>query len=432
LFPAWFVGALVFAMASSALANPFFIGRFDGLAGGPLNKDSFAAYWNPAAMARTGSRIQLHGVAVYRKGTFDRFIEENGIPPELAAANGGKNKTERIGVVPALAGSTGLDFGPWTLGIGGGAFIDRAGTMLWDSTPNAAPEFPGARDGSQRWAGIATHFVIFSPGLGLALAHRDAGLSIGATVFMNSVNLSTVRARNADRSDRLVDARGRLSEGRILFKDGKDIRPTVAVGARWEVAKDFIMAAAWHGGTTYKLDGEVLITFGLAEETRAPAKLAFPVADMFRLGLEFGISPRVRVRSEVELGKWSVVQRQKAINTDNGENILDIPRFFRDTLKKRFVVEWQANPNLTLFSMAAYETGTTPMRTHEPGLAEADNMELGLGTAWSISKTWVFKSALTWQEFAERTVSGSIQSPPQNGHYTDRRIYLTADVEARW
>ena len=37
-----------------SLANPFFVGRFNGLLGGPLDQSSFALYWNPAGIVNIG------------------------------------------------------------------------------------------------------------------------------------------------------------------------------------------------------------------------------------------------------------------------------------------------------------------------------------------------------------------------------------------
>ena len=203
---------LVFSLMGigTAIANPFFIARFDGIEGGILNTGAYSSYWNPAGMVDAGRRFQLHTMSVYRTATFNRFIEENGIEPEFAEVNGGTNQTGRGGIVPGLATTHSWIGDEWSLAVGGGFYIDRAGTMKWDSKPDADPAFPGAVDGPQRWAGISDPNGHSQPGTRLAVGHRKSRLSVGATLLLNYADLTTVRAQNVGRTDAVIDDRGQL------------------------------------------------------------------------------------------------------------------------------------------------------------------------------------------------------------------------------
>ena len=120
------------------------------------------------------------------------------------------------------------------------------------------------------------------------------------------------------------------------------------------------------------------------------------------------------------------------MNLANGELLLDVAREFDDTYKNRLSALWRLDQSKTLLGLISYESGATPTRTHEPGLAESNNFEFGLGGTWTLSPRWVLKSSFVWQEFDDVTVTDSVQRPPQNGEYTDRRLFLTTDMEVRW
>ena len=55
-----------FTTLGTALANPFFLGRFSGLRGGPNDTGPFAVYWNPSNLAKAGLAVQLSTLGVVR------------------------------------------------------------------------------------------------------------------------------------------------------------------------------------------------------------------------------------------------------------------------------------------------------------------------------------------------------------------------------
>ena len=123
----------------------------------------------------------------------------------LGLANAGENQTGAFGLVPAVAVSHGLRLDNFELGLGLAWFIDRAEKTNWRKNLAAPAEFPGAVDGPQRWATVNTNLLILSTALGLGVKYRPLKLSVGVSPIFNYTQLSTVRARNPDGSDSLVD-----------------------------------------------------------------------------------------------------------------------------------------------------------------------------------------------------------------------------------
>lgn len=424
------LAAGVLLLGGAANANPFNIGRFGGLEGDPMNTGPFAIYWNPAALSAPGGRIGLHGLGVLRQASYDRPAEE-GVPPDEAAANSGLSTLSSGGVVPALAGGYGWLLGDFELGVAGGVYIASAGNTDWEKDLAAPDQHPGAVDGPQRWHSMATTMSIVSPSLGLAAKHRPTGLSLGVAPVLNFARLSTVRARTVDKRRRLNDERGQLAEGRILLEDATDTAVTFVAGLRWDATENLAFAVTWHQGTEYQLEGDAFITFGLAEETIEPARINLPVADVLRVGAAVSPLDWLTLRPSLEWGRWSVMDRQIAINRRDKSELIRIERDFSDTFAFLLRGDFHVLPWLDLQVGGGYELGATPQEAHEPGLAESDHWHAGAGAAFAITDNLRLMGSFVWQQFADVTVTDSSQKPDANGTYTDQRQFFTLDLEVR-
>ena len=106
-----------------------------------------------------------------------------------------------------------------------------------------------------------------------------------------------------------------------------------------------------------------------------------------------------------------------------------IERRFQDTLATRLRSDFKVLEDITLHAGFEYETAATPTKTHEPGLAESESVQLGVGGTFRLSERLALTSSFIWHQFADVRVEDSIQAPTQNGDYTDRRLYLTVDLE---
>ena len=150
-----------------------------------------------------------------------------------------------------------------------------------------------------------------------------------------------------------------------------------------------------------------------------------------RLESAFRLTESLTLRPQYAWMQWSIFERQQAINADNGEVVLSQERFFNDVQAFKLAVDWLATKAVTLHFSAQFETNATPIRTFEPGLAESENWEFGLGLSLPLSESLALGASFTWQQFADVEVSNSVQKPTMNGAYTDRRQYVTIDLEVQ-
>lgn len=426
--------AVVFGLlcgATAASANPFFIGRYQGLRGDPVDQSAFSIFWNPAGLATEGGKMHLHLMYVNRQATYDRVAEWNGEAEDSAAANAGLNHTGAAGLAPALGGAWGTTLGDFTLGLGAAFYVARAGATNWRPAYDAPAEHPGAIDGPNRWATINTSMLIYSPSAAVAVGHGPTGLSLGVAPVYNIATLDTVKARTPDGTTRLVDDRGQLAEGRILLEDGSGEELTWVIGLRWDVSDDLAFGLAWHTEADLRLSGDAYITFGTAEETVERSIFNLPVAQTIHGGARVALSDTVALRPSVMWHQWSVMDRQIAINVRNGEQLMDLARDFDDTWHVILRADWQVDPVVTLHGGLGYETAATPPRTFEPGLAESTSYEFAAGLTLDLNENLSLSSSFFWQQFEDVTVRDSVQKPTTNGTYTDARQYLTLDVEVR-
>lgn len=427
----WSVGLTQGVTLGVAEANPFFIGRFSGLDGDPVTESAWALYWNPAGLARPGGLVDLHGLVVNRAATYDRDAALNGVGEDEAAANAGLNHTGALGLAPALAGRYGLALGDFDLGLAAGFYVARAGATNWRRAFDAPAEYPGAVDGPQRWATVNTSMILYSPSAAVAVRHRPTGLSLGVAPVYTFVTLSTLKARNPDGTTRLVDERGNLAEGRILLEDGETQDLHWIVGAQWQPSDDLSFGVTWHSGVTHQLEGTAYISFGTADEAVETSSFNLPVAQTVRVGAAIGVTDDLTLRPSFAWHDWSVMDRQVAVNVRNGEQLMDLPRDFDDTVIGRLRADYRLAPGWVLHGGIGYETAATPEHTFEPGLAESASYELAAGLSVDLTEMVGLSTSFFWQQFEDQTVRNSVNKPTTNGYYTDARQYLTVDLEVR-
>lgn len=426
---------MLWVLPGVALANPFSSARYRGLMGTSVDVSGWATYWNPAALPQLdGLRISIHAGGVLRQADYDRYVEENGETAETAPFNAGVGMTRARGVVPSISTGYGFELNSDVLlGAGAAFYIARAGLANWTRTPNADVQHPGALDGPARWGTISTEMVILSPAAAFGIMHKPTGLSIGGGPVLNLVSLDLTKARNLDKTTTLRDEDGRLVEGRILLEDGEATTLTWVVGARWDVSEEIAFAFTWHQGARHDVEGNAFIQFGTAEETSTRSGFPLQVADHFRLGARIQATDWLAVRSEVEYANWSRMDAQDAINIADPERpvLMEIERNFENTLAGRVRGDFAVAERLMLHAGFEYETGATPTNTHEPGLAESDNWQLGIGATLELSKHLDLTAHFIWHQYADVEVLDSIQEPTMNGYYTDQRQYLTLDLEVK-
>ena len=230
--------AATVAAGGAARANPLALARFGGLGADAVYSGAYALYWNPAALARPGYDVAVDAQLIARQASYDRDAALNTVPDALVAANAGVATITTVGVVPSAMGRWGRALGAFDVGAGFGVFVENGGSASWDKNlrdeddpPISRDGSPGAIDGPQRWASINAQLLLVDLGLGLAARHRATGLSLGFTPILVAGSFSTVRARNIDQSEDLVDAQDNPKKERAYFADS-DVGFSTIVGAR--------------------------------------------------------------------------------------------------------------------------------------------------------------------------------------------------------
>ena len=411
-------------------ANPFFVGRFNGLLGGPLDQSAFSLYWNPANLYTETSKINLHIGVISRQASYDRLLPSDTMPDQ-AKANGGLATTSALGAIPSFAFHSGLKLNDdFRLGYGAGIYIARAGTANWDRDPEASSEYPGAYDGSQRWSALSTFMLLVNYAGGVSLEYDR--FSIGAALSYVDTTLSTTKAANADKSDELTNPDGELKEGRIFLDSaqGSDLNATFGFSLDLDTVD---LAYAWRLPVVYQLQGTAYVLYANAPETTADAQVELQVAESHLASLAYTFG-KVRYRFEYERQLWSIMDNQKILNLDQLDaegkpvELLILERQFQDTHAYRFRIDYSITEQVILNGGISFEDGVTLPEYHEPGLAEADQVEIGFGAQLPLTKSLSLNASFFYQHFYDRTITNSKQSPPTNGYYTDDRQYLNLNL----
>ncbi len=406
-------------------ANPFFVGRFNGLLGGPLDRSAYSLYWNPANLYTDGAKIDLHLGIISRQASYDRAVSE-GLSAEEEKVNAGESTTSALGMIPSLAFHSGMILDKdLRLGFGAGIYIARAGTADWDRDPEASSAYPGAYDGPQRWSAMSTFMLLVNYAAGMSLEYGP--LAVGAALSYVDTTLSTIKAANADKSDELTDPDGELKEGRVFLDDAVGTEMSSTIGARLDLDQ-LEIGYAWRLPVTYQLRGKAYVLYSNAPETTANAQVQLQVAESHLLSVGY-TENEMRFRIEYERQLWSIMDNQEIINIDNQQELLLLERNFRDTNAYRLRLDYSISERVQLNTGLSYEEGATPEEYHEPGLAEHDQLELGVGITLPLTDSLSLNSSFFYQYFFDRRVSNSRQSPSTDGDYTDQRQYMTFNLK---
>ena len=425
-------GALAL-VATVAHANPLSLARFGGLRGDPILTGPWAIFWNPSGLAHDGPFAAVHMQSLSRQASYDRDAASNDVPPDLVLANTGENHVTSRGVVPGFVAGYGIAWGDFTLAGAGALYAAEAGRAAWDKVPGAPSEHPGALDGPQRWSTIHTDIKFIRAAAGFSVAHIPSGLAIGVSPSVTSAELSLTRARNANGDEAVVDGSGRLKEGRIFY-EGDDTRLQWILGARWNIDGDFTVAATWHRRIDFDFRGNAELAFARdpVVEVR-DAHVNQPLPDTVRLGARYSVLSWLALRPSVEWTRWSIFDEQISTGerVSDGEQVslMLLPRHFDDGYALRLRGDIAVSNALEVLAGAGYEHGPTPESTHEPGLAEGNSFELGVGLSARLTDDMTLSASAYWHQFLDRDVRTSQHVPTTNGSYTDRRQYVTLDLE---
>ena len=454
--------------SAPAFASGYLVARFGGDHGTPASPNPFAVYFNPAAMGGTqGTNLTLDVAPILRFVEYTRGADALG-NPTLADPNNRSPEAERYrqantgkaSLTNVLAlGFLGLttDLGLKTpLRFGYAAYVPFGGLAQWDkrTDPIASdPLAPGAQDGVQRWHNINGKILSIYNTLAMSYTVEPLRLSFGANVSLALHEIDTVRARNIpDNGDEIQAFDGRFNEGRTrLVAHGFNVG--AAFGVYWEPLADRsiklgVSYTSSPGFGRMRLDGDLTAQAGSNPETAEPSKVQLlqTYPDIVRFGGGWRLSKHWELRSDFEVVRWSMFDRQCVvapgaecnINPDGSspnavDIVLNIPRNFKDSFGARIGGAYFVNPDLELFGSVAGTTSAIPPARMDASAIDANRLYVSAGARYVFSEHFALAGSANWIHFFQVDTKGTARtdrllnpsrSPSANGVYTSEIFVL--------
>lgn len=421
------------AVAVSAGASGFQTSRFGGEHGHPTTSNPTALYFNPAGLALgKGHRLYLDVALALRNSTYERpegAISNPGswTPADAFDANAGTAKLDNVAIIPF--GALVSDFGLENFGAGIGVYVPLGGSASWDRNSAFEGErgrtYPGAVDGVQRWFTIEG--TIRSLYLTAAAAYRipSLRLSFGAGLNVIQSQVHTIRARNGDGTDDLVE---QTADGQIIPKEGRSLIDVeswdlgFSVGAIWEPWERFWVGASYQsqpGFGEITLKGKLKTQFPEASGTEEEVVLTQSLPDIWRLGFRWRPEDRWELRLFGEYARWSVFQNQCVfreggrceIREDGSDGprasevVQNIPRRWRDGFGARAGVSHWVIPSVEAYLGLGYDSNAIPDRVLDPSLYDMNKISASVGARVELTDWWAVAATITPVFYFTRDIS---------------------------
>lgn len=448
--------------SSSAEASGFAAARFGGEHGHPTTENPTAIYYNPAGIALSkGTHVFVDVTTALRWASYDRPADAVNSQASLDAAPGANSGKSTLfnGIAAPFIGAT-SDFGTDFIYGGLALYFPFGGSAVWDKNPayTDSERFPGAVDGTQRWYSIdgTIRSMYVTGALGFNI--RKIGLTLGVSGSAIRSEVVTIRARNTDGTDDLLDLNGNLKEGRS-YVDANGWQGGFALGATYNLLKkDKLWLGASYtsqpnitGGMT--LEGNLYNTLALAEPSVTPVELTQTLPEIIRFGARYRPTDKVELRLFGDFTRWSVFENQCVLdkgvegrrcdfdNVDtaltnpedfggNDEGVVGVtqhlPRYWKNGGGVRVGASYWFLPELETFVGLGFDSTAVPLETLDPALMDMNKVSVSAGAKWQMIKHLAV--ALTSTELFFMTVDtegknalNKFQSPTRqpdaNGEY---------------
>ncbi|MGB1015533.1 MAG: OmpP1/FadL family transporter, partial [Nannocystaceae bacterium] len=262
----------------------------------------------------------------------------------------------------------------------------------------------------------------------LAFNIEKIGLSIGLSGSAIRSNVETIRARNTDGTDHLLNDKGTIKEGRSLV-NVKGWQGGFGLGVAWHLRDLFWVGASYtsqpnvSGGM--RLKGTLTNVLAALDSEESNVALTQTLPDIFRLGIRVRPTKKVELRLFGDYTRWSVMDKQCVfpegvagnpcdeftnIDTaltdpsnfgaepelDDGVAITQhLPRFWRDGGGVRAGASYWFIPQLEGYVGVGYDSSAVPVQTIEPALMDANKVTVSLGARAQIIKNLGLAMTLT-------------------------------------
>lgn len=424
-----FLGAL--ASPREAEASGYLTARFGADHGAPAHPNTFAIYFNPAALGGTkGTTITGDVSVLLRYAQYTRT--GNALSPSNDSyladqnyidANTGKATLTNLLALPFAGVNT--DFGTKNLRGGFAVYVPFGGLATWDRV-RGVPGSPGSTDGVQRWHNISGQILAVYNTFALAYKLGDSGFSVGASVSPVIHHVATVRARNGDGSDDTVNSAGRLVEGRSLI-DATGINLAASAGVYYEPpGSDLRFGLAYlsqPGFGETRMSGTLKTQLADGQPSKADVDFLQEYPDVIRFGAAWRASQRLELRGDFEFVRWSVFERQCVVEKgadcavaadgrrlpgDAGNRVqLNVPRNWDNAIGVRVGPGYWITDKLEGFGSIGMTTPAVPKETIDASTIDALRLYLTLGAKYEINKHWALAGSYNHIYFFNVNTNGA-------------------------
>jgi long-chain fatty acid transport protein len=400
------VAGLVAAISPGrALASGYLTARFGADHGSAAQANTFAVYYNPAALGgTTGTTLTGDVTAVYRYASYERTPDalspsdpNNTKDLSYVAANTGTAKLHDILALPFIGVNT--DFGTENFRAGYAVYAPYGGQANWDRVPGT-PGVPGSSDGPQRWHNISGRILALYNTFAFAYRIPAARLSIGASVSPIIHSVTTIRAKNPDGSDDTV-SNGSVVEGRSLVT-ASTVNIGAAAGVYYEPIDGLRFGLSYTSQPGFgetRMHGTLKTQLGQGQESQTDVDFLQTYPDLIRFAGAWRASPSLELRGTFEYVRWSVFKNQCivekgascAVNPDGsrqanaeGQRVqLNIPRNWNDAIGFRVGPGYWITDNVELFGSYSMTTSAVPKETIDASTIDSLMLYFTLGAKFT-------------------------------------------------
>lgn len=402
------LGAAAFAVAAlapgEAEASGYLTARYGADHGSPAQANTFAVYFNPAALGGTKGTTLTGDLSVLLR--FARYNRPaNALSPsnddllyDQAYLDANTGTASLTNVLPLPFVGINTDFGTENLRAGYAFYIPFGGSADW-TRREGIPGVPGTKDSVARWHNISGQILAIHNTFALAYRFHPR-FSVGASVSPVIHRVTTVRARNSDGSDDTV-VNGQLVEGRSLL-EASGFNLAATAGLYFEPVDGLHLGLAYlsqPGFGETRLSGTLETKLGTNPVTKQDVDLLQSYPDIVRLGVDWRATDRLVLRADASYARWSVFKYQCVVNPgekcavaddgrdlSDGKVILNIPRRWHDSVGVRVGPGFFLNEQTELFGSLSLGTSPVPDETIDASTLDATRIYATLGAKYDFSK----------------------------------------------
>ena len=430
--PALLAGACLTA-TGDAKASGYLTARFGSDHGTPAMPNTYAVYFNPAALGGTTGTTITGDVSVllrwaqYKRGAdalspSDPNSKNN---PDYVNANTGKGNLLNLLAIPFLGVNT--DFGGSKYFRAGYAFyVPFGGFATWGRLDEPNSNTPGTVDRVQRWHNISGQILAIYNTFAFAVKVHPR-FTIGANVSPIIHTVSTVRARNPDGSDDTTST-GNLIEGRSLL-EASGFNMSAGLGVYWEPTDDLRLGLSYTSQPGFgqtKLSGNLTTQLGASAPGKTAVEFTQTYPDIIRFGAAGRLNEKWELRGDFEFVRWSVFDKQcvfaKGTSCDAASDgrvpdksgvILNVPRNWNNAIGLRMGPAYQLNEDVELFGSLGFTTPAVPKETIDASTIDALRLYGTVGGRFSLSKHFALGASYNHIYFFDVNTDGkSTQNIP--------------------